>query len=173
MPSLEHHDPERVNLWERDERLDEIYRRPGFMLRRAHQIAVGIFAEEGGEFDLTTTQHGVLTALRTFPALDQISLGRLLGLDRSTIGTVVKRLEARGLIRRGISKDDRRRRILDLTVEGERLQGAVGEAAARAQDRLLSAFTPLEAAMLLGLLTKLIEINNAETRVPMRAEIRS
>lgn len=40
MPSLEHHDPERVNLWERDERLDEIYRRPGFMLRRSHQIAI-------------------------------------------------------------------------------------------------------------------------------------
>jgi DNA-binding MarR family transcriptional regulator len=172
MPSPEHDDPERVNRWERDERLDEIYRRPGFMLRRAHQIAVGIFAEECGEFDLTTTQHGVLTALRRFPALDQISLGRLLGLDRSTIGTVVKRLEERGLIERGVS-GDKRRRVLNLTVEGERLQDAVGEAAARAQDRLLSAFTPLEATMLLGLLTKLIEINNAETRVPIRADIRS
>ena len=173
MPSLEHDDPERVNPWERDERLDEIYQRPGFMLRRAHQIAVGIFADECGEFDLTTTQHGVLTALLRFPALDQISLGRLLGLDRSTIGTVVKRLEERGLIQRGMSGDDRRRRVLHLTPEGERLQIAVGDAAARAQERLLSAFTPLEATMLLGLLTKLIEVNNAETRVPMRADIRS
>jgi DNA-binding MarR family transcriptional regulator len=145
---------------------------PGFMLRRAHQIAVGIFAEECGEFDLTTTQHGVLTALRTFPALDQISLGRLLGLDRSTVGTVVKRLEERGLIRREVRGDDKRRRVLHLTAAGERLQDAVGEAAARAHDRLLSAFTPLEGTMLLGLLTKLIEINNAKTRVPLRADIR-
>jgi DNA-binding MarR family transcriptional regulator len=173
MPSPEHSEPARVDLWERDERLDSIYRRPGFMLRRAHQIAVGIFADECGEFELTTTQHGVLTALQTFPALDQISLGRLLGLDRSTIGTVVTRLEERGLIRREIADNDKRRRVLHVTAEGARLHLAVGEAAARAQERLLSAFTPLEATMLLGLLTKLIEINNAESRVPLRADISS
>lgn len=173
MASREHTDTERVDLWERDERLDSIYRRPGFMLRRAHQIAVGIFADECGEFELTTTQHGVLTALQTFPALDQISLGRLLGLDRSTIGTVVMRLEERGLIRREIADNDKRRRVLHLTPEGERLHTAVGEAAARAQERLLSAFSPLEAQMLLGLLTRLIEVNNADTRVPMRADIPS
>jgi DNA-binding MarR family transcriptional regulator len=161
-----------ADLWERDERLEALYRRPGFMLRRAHQIAVGIFAEECGAFELTTTQHGILTALHTFPALDQISLGRLLGLDRSTVGTVLKRLEERGVIRRETSGEDKRRRVLHLTTAGEDLLAAAGEATVRAQERLLSAFTPLEAQMLLGLLTRLTEVNNAATRVPLRADIR-
>ncbi|HTJ26451.1 MAG TPA: MarR family transcriptional regulator [Candidatus Limnocylindria bacterium] len=172
MVPLESPESRGADLWERDERLDALYRRPGFMLRRAHQIAVGIFAEECGAFDLTTTQHGILTALQTFPALDQISLGRLLGLDRSTVGTVVKRLEERGLIRREVSGEDKRRRELHLAPAGEQLLAAAGEAATRASERLLSAFTPLEAQMLLGLLTRLTEVNNAATRVPLRADIR-
>jgi DNA-binding MarR family transcriptional regulator len=157
--------------WERDERLAALYRRPGFMLRRAHQIAVGIFAEECGALDLTTTQHGILTALATWPALDQISLGRLLGLDRSTVGTVVRRLEERGLVRREVPSADKRRRLLRLTADGDALLRAAGDAAARASERLLAAFTPLEAQMLLGLLTRLTDVNNTATRVPLHAEV--
>jgi hypothetical protein len=35
--------------------LEDIYRRPGFMIRRAHQIAVAIFLEECRSSGLTTT----------------------------------------------------------------------------------------------------------------------
>jgi DNA-binding MarR family transcriptional regulator len=154
-----------VERWERDPRLEDLYRRPGFMLRRAHQIAVGIFADECAEHDLTTIQHGVLVALATFPGLHQISLGRLLGLDRTTIGSVVRRLEERGLVRRAVGAD-KRRRTLRLTRRGERMRAASAGDAARAQDRLLERFSPDERTTLLALLSLLVDGHNAETRVP-------
>src|SRR5262249_24959426 len=47
--------------------LDELYRRPGFMIRRAHQIAVALFLEETGELKITTTQYGILCILERRP----------------------------------------------------------------------------------------------------------
>ena len=73
--------------------LDELYRRPGFMIRRAHQIAVSLFLEETGELGITTTQYGILVLLKHHDGIDQITVSKLLGLDRSTTGTVLEKLE--------------------------------------------------------------------------------
>jgi hypothetical protein len=40
------------------ELLQRLYLRPGFLLRRAHQLPVGIFEEEGREVGLTPSQSG-------------------------------------------------------------------------------------------------------------------
>src|SRR3977135_2643363 len=89
--------------------LAELYRRPGFMIRRAHQIAVALFLEETGELTITATQYGILFVLERRPGIDQISVAKLLGLDRSTTGMVVTKLERAGLIGRDIGTRDRRR----------------------------------------------------------------
>ncbi len=52
--------------------VDALYKRPGFLLRRAHQISVSLFMEESAEFNITTTQYGVLVILRCFEDLDQM-----------------------------------------------------------------------------------------------------
>jgi MarR family transcriptional regulator, lower aerobic nicotinate degradation pathway regulator len=80
-------------LRNRNPSLDELYRRPGFMIRRAHQIAVSLFLDETGELGITNRQYGILFALKQKPGIDQISVARLLGLDRSTTGMVIKKLE--------------------------------------------------------------------------------
>ena len=36
----------------RNPTLDDLYRRPGFMIRRAHQIAVSLFLDETGELGM-------------------------------------------------------------------------------------------------------------------------
>jgi hypothetical protein len=74
--------------------LDALYRRPGFMLRRAHQIAVSLFLEETGELNITTTQFGILHLLKHSPGLDQITVAKLLGLDRSTTRVIARQLSA-------------------------------------------------------------------------------
>ena len=68
------------------------------MIRRAHQIAVSLFLDETGALGITNRQYGILAALKQRPGIDQISVARLLGLDRSTTGMVIKTLEAVGLI---------------------------------------------------------------------------
>ena len=104
----------------RTESLEDLYRRPGFMIRRAHQIAVAIFLEEARESRITPTQYGVLLILERRPAIDQNTLARLLGLDRSTTGLVVRKLAERGLIARATGTVDSRRRELRLTRAGGR-----------------------------------------------------
>ncbi|HXP75689.1 MAG TPA: MarR family transcriptional regulator [Stellaceae bacterium] len=147
--------------------LEDLYRRPGFMIRRAHQIAVAIFLEEARESRITTTQYGVLVILRRRPGIDQNTLGRLLGLDRSTAGLVVRKLAERELIARAMGAGDLRRRELRLTPAGVALLGRVSKDARRAQQRLLSPLPARERARFLDLLSRLTEAFNRTTRVPV------
>src|SRR5262249_23715124 len=151
----------------RDMMLEDLYRRPGFMIRRAHQIAVSLFLDETGELGITNRQYGILFALKHQPGIDQISVARLLGLDRSTTGMVIKKLEQAGLVGRRVGARDRRRSSLELTRAGERMLEPLSEPAQRAQARVLSAFTPAERAQFLALLDKFIRRFNDSTRVPL------
>ncbi len=130
-----------------EEPLDTLYRRPGFMIRRAHQIAVSLFLEETGALGITNRQFGIMLVLKAQPGIDQITVAKLLGLDRSTTGMVLTKLEQAGLVGRVVGANDRRKRSLKLTPAGERMlkrlartgaagagARAVGVLAARAQD---------------------------------------
>src|SRR5258708_19857297 len=90
--------------------LEELYRRPGFMIRRVHQIAVSLFIEETGKLGVTNRQYGILFVLKHRPGIDQISVANLLGLDRSTTGMVLKKLEQDGLVVRSEGRRSRPRR---------------------------------------------------------------
>src|SRR5258708_34243714 len=147
--------------------LAELYQRPGFLIRRAQQIAVSLFLEETGELGITNTQYGILTVLKDRPGLDQISLAKALGLDRSTTGMVLGKLEKAGFVGRFIGTHDRRRRNLALTSAGEAMLERLTEPARRAQMQVLSPFTTPERTMFLGLLEKFTRKLNGSTRVPL------
>jgi DNA-binding MarR family transcriptional regulator len=146
--------------------IEELYRRPGFLIRRAHQIAVALFLEETGELGITNRQYGILLALKHQPGLDQISVAKLLGLDRSTTGMVLNKLERAGLVGRRVG-DDRRRRRLALTPAGEKMLKRLAEPARRAQARALSVFTLRERVSFLALLDKFTRALGDQTRVPL------
>lgn len=147
--------------------LEELYRRPGFMIRRVHQIAVALFIEETGKLGVTNRQYGILFVLKHRPGIDQISVANLLGLDRSTTGMVLKKLEEDGLVVRSVGAHDRRRHSLQLTRSGEKLLSQLAEPARKAQARVLSAFTPREQTLFLDLLDKFMRVFNDSTRVPL------
>jgi DNA-binding MarR family transcriptional regulator len=149
--------------------LEDLYFRPGFMIRRAHQIAVALFLEETGELGITTTQYGILILLRQRPGIDQISVAKLLGLDRSTTGMVLTKLEDAGLVGRTVGAHDRRRRTLALTRAGEKMLERLSEPARRSRARILSAFEPHERTQFLDLLAKFTRSFNDSTRVPLEA----
>jgi MarR family transcriptional regulator, lower aerobic nicotinate degradation pathway regulator len=114
-----------------------MYRRPGFLLKRCHQVSMAIFLEECREFNVTQSQYGCLRVLQKYSGIDQIAAGRLVGLDRSTAGLVIKALSERGLIERVINSTDRRRMRLKISADGERLLRDMASAATRAHDRVL------------------------------------
>lgn len=97
----------------------------------------------------------VLTALRGGPRRTQLALARALGLDKTTLTSLLDRLEAAGLVVRTLDPDDRRARIPEITAAGRRLQGAVAAARDAAEADLLTAFTQREQGLLRSLLTRL------------------
>ena len=152
--------------------LADLYARPGFLLRRAHQIAVGIFLRECARAGLTPPQHGVLMAIARHEGISQSELARLLGFDRATVGQVVAGLMARGLLRRSASATDRRNHALALTAQGEKLIRQAGGAMQRTSDRLLSPFTRSEREVFVKLLTRLTTELNEESRTPLEGSAR-
>ena len=146
--------------------LQELYRRPGFLLRRAHQISVSLFMDEACE-GMTTTQYGLLVILRAMPGLDQIGLAKLSGLDRSTTGLVLGKLESAGLVVRSAADSDRRRKQLKLTRRGETAMRKLAEPARRAQEKALAPFTAAERRQFLALLTKFVCTYNEVVRTPL------
>ena len=137
------------------------------MIRRVHQIAVSLFLEETGRLSITNRQWGILFVLKHRPGIDQISVAKLLGLDRSTTGMVLGKLQVDGLVKRAVGVRDKRRHRLQLTPAGEIMLAKLAGPARRARKRALSAFTPREQTLFLDLLGKFIEKFNATTRVPL------
>ena len=149
--------------------LSELYKRPGFVIRRCHQLALSVFAEECKDLALTTTQYGSMYILMNQPGIDQITLAGLLGVDRSTTALVVSGLEKRSILIRKIYENDKRKRLLFLTEEGISLLRQAMPKAQLAQVRLMKAFNKKERTQLLRLLSKLVDANQSEIRVPLKS----
>ena len=134
--------------------------RPGFLIRRAHQISQSLFVEECAGLNITATQFGVLWVLGQGVQLDQIGIARLLGFDRSTTAMVVKLLQDRKLVLRSPDTNDRRRYLLRLTKAGEDLRLRAVPLVDRVRARLESAFTTVEAKTFSRLLDKFTRSHN-------------
>lgn len=146
----------------------ELDERPGYLVRRLHQIHVALFLEECGA-DVTPVQYGVLTVLYRQPGMDQASLAAEVGIDRTNAADVLARLEARGLVRRAVSAADRRVKHASLTPKGIALTRAMEPGMQRAQDRLLAPLPPDARSAFLAQLDALVTANNAFSRAPARA----
>src|SRR6267154_2970664 len=101
--------------------MDDLYRMPGHLIRRVHQISSALFLEECGSFDLTSVQFAALVAIRSHPQIDATHLSALIAFDRSTIGDVLERLEKKGWVLRSSSPTDKRIRLLSLSAEGQQV----------------------------------------------------
>jgi MarR family transcriptional regulator, lower aerobic nicotinate degradation pathway regulator len=146
----------------------DIYSRPGHLIRRLQQIAVAIFMEETAQFQITPVQYSALLAVRNHPGIDQTSLMKIIAFDRSTIGDVVQRLENKSLIRRTVNDADRRTRTLYITPSGRHLLSKVKKAVDAAQDKIVAPLSREERREFVRMMHKLVQLNNDHSRVPMQ-----
>ena len=134
----------------------DFQRAPGHLIRRAHQLAVGIFMEEMDAFDVTPVQFAILNALIDDPGEDQVTLAGKVAFDAATFGSVVGRLEAKGWVRREPDGSDRRRKLLWITPAGEQAARRMKQAVRKAQGRILGPLGADERRRLIELLGKLV-----------------
>lgn len=142
--------------------------RPGFLIRRLHQIHVALFIEECAAFDVTPVQYSIMSAVQAHPGLDQARLGEMIGVDRATLANVVGRLERRGLVRRRASAADRRLRLVEMTDGGAALLARMDAPARRAHTRTVEALAPAERQAFVQALAQLVQCGNAHGRAPLR-----
>ncbi|WP_233259442.1 MarR family winged helix-turn-helix transcriptional regulator [Ramlibacter sp. WS9] len=132
--------------------LSRLYVRPGFLLRRAHQISAAVFEDECRDLALTPAQFGVLTVVKAHPGLGQSSLARALGFDKVTVLRVLRGLEARGLVARAPAPDNKRNVSVALTAEGTAMLARAQKPAEKAYKRLLAPLDKAQQAQLVELL---------------------
>jgi DNA-binding MarR family transcriptional regulator len=108
--------------------------RPGFLIRRLHQIHVALFQKRCAAFEITPLHYSLLSALAKRGTADQTTLAADVALDRTTTTGALKRLQSRRFIERSIHPGDRRAQISRLTEAGAKLLRQM-EAQARAAHR--------------------------------------
>jgi DNA-binding MarR family transcriptional regulator len=135
--------------------LAQLYARPGFLLRRAHQISAAVFEDECRSVGLTPAQFGVMSVLQAKPGLDQSSLARALGFDKVTVLRVLRGLEARGLIIRTPAAISRRSLAIALSDTGQVLLLQAQEPVERAYQRLMAPLNDEQRVLLMTLLQTL------------------
>src|SRR5258708_25126796 len=87
--------------------------RPGFLIRRLHQIRVALSMEECAPEGITPVQYSILTALDQMGPAEQIALSRAVGLDRANTADVIGRLAERRFIQRRGSRTDKRKKVAE------------------------------------------------------------
>jgi DNA-binding MarR family transcriptional regulator len=97
----------------------------------------------------------VLSALSAESRQTQLSLAQSLSLDKTTMTSLLDRMEARGLVTRRLDRNDRRARIPELTEAGRGIQAEVARTRNRVEAALLANFTQAEQRQLRELLTRL------------------
>lgn len=146
--------------------LARLYVRPGFLLRRAHQISASVFEEECRELGLTPAQYGALTVLNAHPGLDQSSLARALGFDKVTMLRVLRVLESRQLVARAPSPLNRRNLSITLSEQGLAALADAQVAAEKAYQKLMAPLQPEQQEQLVSLLKQLINGLEGQARAP-------
>ncbi len=141
---------------EADEPDDPDYRlqeQVGFILRKAHQRHVSIFAAQIS--DLTPPQFAALAKLHDVGETSQNQLGTLIAMDAATVKGVIDRLKARGLVDLTKHEVDKRRLLVNLTPEGREAIERLIPLARTITQETLAPLTAKEAATFMRLLAKL------------------
>ncbi|OXM62155.1 MarR family winged helix-turn-helix transcriptional regulator [Amycolatopsis vastitatis] len=133
-----------------------VTQRLGYLLKHAQlrlaELAEPLYAPLG----VTGRQLALLTLFGDGPARSQQDGAARLGVDRTTMVALVDELEAKGLVRREVAPGDRRKRLVLLTPEGERVREAGTEVTRKAEALLLEPLSAEDAERLRAALHQVV-----------------
>ena len=127
----------------------------GYQLRLAQIAIFRDFSSTLGELDMTPGLFGVLVIIDANSGLTQNALAKATHLDRSTVVTVIDKLEQRGLVERRAAVPDRRAYALVLTAAGSKLLKRLKALVLEHEKRLCKNFSIEERDQLVRLLQRI------------------
>ena len=137
----------------------------GFLVRVLGARATALYEELTGQAEVTPRQFGALLTLYQQGSLTLTDLARAIAVDRSTLGEMVRRMAAHGLVRRRDNGADRRSANVSLTPKGTAAVLHLVTGAAALQDALLAPIPPGDRAQFLRCLKRIARPPSVEPDV--------
>lgn len=128
----------------------------GFLAGRLSKAMTAQFNAALAAHGLTTTQWGVLASLWLEDGLTQTELSRRAHIDTATLTEMLKRMSARGLVRRERDPNNNRFQRVYLADVDSGLRADCEASAAGINEHALAGFSPHERKRLIALLGKAI-----------------
>ncbi|WP_061150987.1 MarR family winged helix-turn-helix transcriptional regulator [Caballeronia arvi] len=144
---MDHYTPESFTLTES----------VGFAINKARNLLVAELDASLKDLDITTQQMGILLSMRGGVTQTPFELSKLLGIDTGLMTRMLDKLEAKGLLQRARSLEDRRVVNLTLTREGEKVAQELPHIVPVVLNGRLRKFNRSEFKEFLRLLNKFLE----------------
>lgn len=113
------------------------------------------------EHDLTIAEWRLLAILARFEPLSASGVCERSAMDKVRVSRAVTRAVSRGLVDRGVDRDDRRRSTLTLTAKGRAIHDRIVPLAQERETQILSTLSREEGARLFDVLTRLQDAASA------------
>ena len=114
-------------------------------------------AEALDSLGLTTALFGLLNVLGTHEGAIQQELGATMGIDPSTMVSLIDQLEAAGLAKRQPRPTDRRAREVVITAKGRRVLEKARQLAMQVEDEILRGLSGADRRQMLALLRRALD----------------
>lgn len=146
--------------------------RLGFLLVKAHLSILGQVEAKIDPKGLTGRHYGCLTVIADEGPMTQQRLGERIGVDRTTIVSVVDALESHGFVERRRNPEDRRAYALQVTPKGEKWQRQVTGVINETEAEFLAPLSPAERKQFVELLQRVLVSQPAELVANPPVEVR-
>jgi DNA-binding MarR family transcriptional regulator len=141
---------------------------PAAVVRRFNRFytrQIGVLHENLLESPFSLTEVRILYELANQDRLLASELARHLGLDTGYLSRILRRFEARGLVRRTPSKTDARQNPLTLTPQGRRTFASLDAASTREIATMLEGLADADRNRLLGAMEAIEELLSGDSPV--------
>lgn len=125
-----------------------VHARLGYLLKHVQQRLTEFTAPALAPFGITGRELAVLMSIDDLVPLSQQDVADRLGVDRTTMVTLIDGLEDKDLAVRRPDAEDRRRNVVVLTGAGQATMAEAAEAATAAEQQFLSKLSAAEVATL-------------------------
>ncbi|MFE0462054.1 MarR family winged helix-turn-helix transcriptional regulator [Kitasatospora sp. NPDC058965] len=140
--------------------------RLGYLLKHAQLQLAAATAEALRPVGLDGRELAVLAVLAAEYPLSQLEVAGRLGLDRTTMVAMLDTLEARGLVERRRSAQDRRKNVVELTEHGRHALDRGEDLRAEVERAYLAPLSPARAGALTDSLRAVVAAWKAPERTP-------
>ncbi len=130
----------------------------GHLLRRCHQRSHEIFNDTMATFGLTRQQAALLITLLREPGASVQELADITGTDRNTLGGIITRLVAKGLVDQRRSERDARAYQLEISPQGLAMLQDMEAGIKLVQEQILKPLAPEERTAFISYARKLAGI---------------